>query len=229
MEAPSSASTNHFTARHLKSVAIPASVSNPNRCFSAFAQNKKMTCHMKLRHKIFPLATLIFLTNVASSVFAPSRAAQIEWPGGTLASYDFDVSEHDSHVRGSFVVQDYRSYVVSLRFHYAGSDDLRRVYRLVGLGEAPSGAGTPLPIHIRLLNSDGRPIVDRTLVTKSSFVHAYAEADKNQGALGRIVVTEDLQPGHYTVEADTTQDTSQFSGIPCQLSVEAYANLRFIH
>lgn len=156
------------------------------------------------------------------------------WPKGTLVAYDFDVSRKDVVLDRTFMVRDFRSYVLSLRFQYDGDADLYRLLALTGLGSSAAYSGYTIPVNIQLFQladgtlDIGKPIVDRFIETKSSFMHAFSPPDYKDGAFDREIITINLQPGVYRIRASTAQDSPEFSGTPCQLAVEAYANPRFV-
>jgi len=156
-----------------------------------------------------------------------------DWPTGTLAAYDFDIGHKDIVLDQTFTVRDFRSYVLSLRFRYEDHADLHRVLALVGYGSSTTHSGNVVPLNIQLFRvtdgiADTKPMIDRLIDTKSSYVHAFIPPDFKSGAFGRKIVTVDLPPGNYRIRASTIQDSPEFSGTPCQLVVEAYANLRFV-
>jgi hypothetical protein len=72
-----------------------------------------------------------------------------------------------------------------------------------------------------------KEILNETVETKSSFVHAFTPLDFKSGVFGRKIEVLDLQPGTYRIHASTLEDAPELAGTPCQLSIESYANLRF--
>jgi uncharacterized protein DUF5625 len=177
-------------------------------------------------HIIASLALIAFL-----SWATPVPSA--DWPKGTLAAYDFDVSRKDTVLDEILTIPEFRSYVVSLRFRYEGDVDLYRVLALVGMGSSARYSGHILPVHIlivRLDNGipDAKPIIDGVVETKSSFVHAFGPTGSKIGAFGREVTTINLQPESYRIQSNTTRDSPEFGGTPCQLAVESFSNTRFV-
>ena len=149
----------------------------------------------------------------------------------------FDVSQQDSKVIQEFRVVEYRSYCLQLQFDWKNKDDHDRIRLLVGDGGLISKRGVPpvdwdyaepgiiIPVHIKIirLNIGKTPetIYESTVDTK-------AMEAAGAGHFVRKVITIDLKPGMYRVEANTIKDSPEFKGTMSHLLIDTHWQLKFL-
>lgn len=177
---------------------------------------------MKLKMVIMAFCMLIFCN--PKTIFAKS-------PPVPAVHFPFDVSRSDTTLNQQFQIRDARSYVFAIKFNYFGDADLDRVLALVGNGSAQY-LGICIPIHLKIFKLDPENlspglIYEDTISTKVYYAHGF-ERDQKNGNYNREIVTIDLQPGIYRVEANPTKDSQEFSGTPSQLLIEFHPNIKFL-
>jgi hypothetical protein len=170
---------------------------------------------------IFALALMPWL---AQTVFAASLPSPV-------TKTDFDVTRKGNVAAIDFRIKQPRSYVFALQFTYAGSDDEDRVMDLVG-GWKLQNPGIDIPIQLKLVrlekgSSVSTPIFDDAIVTSKSYAHGFSDVRFN-GKYSRAILTINLGPGLYRVEARTLGDNPAFAGTPAYLLIDYYAKLQFV-
>jgi len=182
---------------------------------------------MKLKRLIVAFFMLICWN--PKTIFAKS-------PPVPAVQFPFDVSRSDTTLNQEFQIRDARSYVFAIKFDYVGPVDKKRVRTMVGGGgRYPDGRygepGVIVPIHITIckLNPGQAPesVYDGLFETQGCYANGF-ERNQNNGHLDREIVTIDLQPGIYRVEANTIKDSQEFSGTPSQLLIEFHPNIKFL-
>lgn len=159
------------------------------------------------------------------------KASFAESPPVPVVKFPFDVSKRNSTVNQEFRIRDERSYVFGIRFDYFGPADERRVFALVGDGSSKD-PGIDIPIHIKILKLETRNlpeelIYENTILTQKCYAHGF-ERNETDGNFDREIITIDLKPGIYRVEAKTIKDSPDFSSTSTYLHIEYYAKLRFV-
>lgn len=138
----------------------------------------------------------------------------------------FDIARRNNAATIDVKIPKARSYVIQLRFSYKGSEERRRMDQLVGRPGSTTVPGVPVGIALKLfrLVGNARPpqlLLDKQMMTQARYVTA-VDFD------GREIVTVNLDPGIYRVEARTTDDNPAFVGTQVSLVVDYYAKLQFV-
>ncbi|MDR3410204.1 MAG: DUF5625 family protein [Formivibrio sp.] len=79
----------------------------------------------------------------------------------------------------------------------------------------PTDFSGAIPIHLRISRSDSQAleiITDETIQTLGHFAGG-------GGSIDRMITVEALKPGLYRLQANTTQDSPRFVGIPIKLGI----------
>jgi hypothetical protein len=176
------------------------------------------------RRLLIALLALALMPWLPNAVFAASLPSPV-------TRTDFDVTRKGNAAAIDFRIKQPRSYVFALEFTYAGLDDENRVLDLVG-GWKLHNSGVDIKIRltlVRLEESAGAssPIFDGEVVTSKSYAHGFSDVKFN-GKYRREILTVNLEPGRYRVEATTLDDNPAFAGTPSYLLIDYYAKLQFV-
>jgi hypothetical protein len=110
--------------------------------------------------------------------------------------------------------------VIQLRFSYKGTEERHRVDQLVGRPGSTAIPGVPVGIALKLFRLVGDARTPQLLLDKQITTQARYETAVDFDA--REIVTVNLDPSIYRVEARTTDDNPAFAQV--SLVVDYYAN-----
>ena len=142
------------------------------------------------------------------------------------APVDFDITRRNNVATIDVKIPKARSYVIELRFSYKGTEERHRVEQLVGRPGSTKISGMPVGIAIKLFRLVGNTRTPQLLLDKQ--VNTQAEYAWAVDFFDREIVTVNLDPGVYRVEARTIDDNPAFSGTQVSLVVDYYAKLQFV-
>jgi hypothetical protein len=152
------------------------------------------------------------LVMAALIVVCASADVLAKMPPTPIYRFLFDASRRDSRINEEVRIPEFRTYTFGLEFDYTNELDLYRVASLVGDG--PGGRpGVPIPIHLQILQSDGittHIVSDSDIDTAHRYRQGFSQK-KYAGSFSRAVITINLKPGVYRIEANTLKATSDFS------------------
>ncbi|GAB6124333.1 DUF5625 family protein [Humidesulfovibrio idahonensis] len=173
------------------------------------------------------LGTIFFLTQNVDFSEAASKS---------VVYFPFDASKPDAVIKQEFKVTEYRSYIFALKFNYIDSDDLTRLYTLVGGGGIrPDGTysnpGIKIPVHIKIHKiengQDIGSVSDNIIETQGMYANSFGKA-KGTGSLLREIVRINLQPGTYLLEANSMKEIHEFDETQVFIKFEWHPNIRFL-
>jgi hypothetical protein len=137
----------------------------------------------------------------------------------------FDINQRNNTAIINVKIPKARSYVITLRFPYKGIEEEHRVQQIVGFPGAGRFPGTSVAIAIKIFrlgdNKSPQLLLDKPFTTNTQYGHA-------DGFFDREIVTVNLDPGVYRVEARTIDDNPAFAGTQVSLVVNYYAKLQFV-
>jgi len=149
-----------------------------------------------------------------------------------IASFPFDPSQKGNTVDATFQVNEYRSYIVALLVPFHSTEDLHRVYVLLGIATSDQpGHDLRLRLRIFRLADDAlseAPLLDKVVDGTPYFAMRYDPGVYQQGIVSRRIINLNLYPGKYRVIADAPSDNAAFLGTPSRLAIEYYPNHRFV-
>ncbi len=185
---------------------------------------------IKTTYKIFSILFIMFIVVLLITACAGLQTAS---PPKPVVKWLFDVSKRGSSVNQEFRIVEFRSYYFALRFDYIGPQDALRVRKLVGDGsEKYPGIDIPIRIKIYRANTENKAselIYENTIMTKHKYVSGGDWPwHKGHGNHNRKIITIDLKPGIYRVEADTIEDRPEFTGTPSYLQIEWRSNVKYL-
>jgi hypothetical protein len=171
------------------------------------------------------LGTLLSPGSFVRTFFAPVMP-------NPVASFPFDPSHKGNAIDTMFQVNEYRSYIVTLLLPFHSTEDLHRVYVILGTGTTDE-PGYHLRLRLRVFKladdaSSETPVLDS--VVNSIGYHAmwYDPGVPQQGTVSRAIINVNLHPGRYRIIADVLDDNAAFVGTPCRLAIEYYPNHQFV-
>jgi hypothetical protein len=138
----------------------------------------------------------------------------------------FDIGQRNNAAIIDVKIPKARSYVIELRFSYKSVEERHRVEQLVGRPGSTKIPGVPVGIAIKLFRLVGNTrtpqlLLDKQVITQAEYAYAVDFFD-------REIVTVNLDPGVYRVEARTIDDNPAFAGTQVSLVVDYYAKLQFV-
>jgi hypothetical protein len=138
----------------------------------------------------------------------------------------FDIGRRNNVATIDVKIPKARSYVIELRFSYKGIEEEHRIQQLVGFPGSARLPGVSVGIALKLFRLAGNTrapqlLMDKPFATNTQYAHA-------DGFFDREIVTVNLAPGVYRVEARTVDDNPAFAGTQVSLVVDYYANLPFV-
>lgn len=163
---------------------------------------------------------LVLLPGLPQSAFADAFTIP------PVRSFPFDVSRGDSTLDVEIQIREYRNYHITLKFDYAGDEDLSRVLKLVGRSNE---TGVIIPIHLKVLRIDQgvspKSIYEEDVETRSHSAHGFSEI-KSHGNYHRMIAVIPLKPGLYRMHVNTTKESPEFVGTPSHFTIEWDARMR---
>jgi len=147
----------------------------------------------------------------------------------------FDINRKDSVVSQEIKIREYRSYILALKFAFSGSADQDRVLALTGDGSYhPDGSyanpGIIVPIRIKIIKLDNGKELETVYdgITKTQAMCTIEWKNSTKGYFSREIITIDLKPGMYRIDANTIEDTPEFKGTPSYFMVHTHWQLKFL-
>lgn len=153
--------------------------------------------------------------SIPSEPTTPQRPQDVNVP--------FDVSHSNRSIFAEVKIAEYRSYDFYLAVYYKDDTDLYRVLQLTGDGSRFTDSlryarpGVIIPLHVRVLNSSGAVMYEKTVDVQGSISHIFLK--NHDGYFLRSLGGVALRPGTYRIEADTIKDTPEYSNEHCSFFV----------
>lgn len=182
-----------------------------------------------IRTRTFLLALICVL--IGGGILA--RLLFVHTMPNPIASFPIDLSRANAEVDGKFRISEDRSYVIAVWFPFKGTNDLKKLYEILGNGtKTTPGNGVTIQLSVIKLadaNQSEESLFNGTVQTHDYYAMQYDPDHYREGTVGREVITIDLQPGEYRITAMSPEDNPAFIGRSGKLSIDYYAQLRFVH
>jgi hypothetical protein len=176
---------------------------------------------MRLR-SVLATATLVLLVFGALTMWYSTRPEPLPNP---IASFPFEVSRKGAEVDARVQIPGYRSWWIVVWFETSNYDDAMRVLHLFDENRTKGIYPISVPVHItvqKLGSEASLPVVvlDRdvpTIQPYGGYEHHY----------GRSIVTINLQPGLYRIQAEALADNPKLDRTPTTLAINYNAKFLF--